>query len=296
MSLTQIRFGLIKKIVDLYIYSSIHIALGATLSIILCYSALIHIPDSNYAILVFTATMCMYCSHRVVGIEKLKDFQNEGRFAIIKKFRIHLIFYALLSGFATIYFLYGLERRIQFYLIIPAVISIFYITPLFSNKKRLRDFNHIKIYLIAIIWGLIIGLIPYLEVNQTLDVKGILYFLEKTFYIFAITIPFDIRDLTIDKHINVSTLPSKIGLKKSYQIAYGAMIITIFLVLVLFFLKLYSLKVSLALIFGYFLTILAIYISKNKTHDYYYGGLLDGTIIIVALLGIIESGILSVIF
>lgn len=286
----------IRSLINFYLYSSVHISLGAALSVILCYAVSFHIPTSDYTLFVFSSTLFLYCSHRIVGIRKMKSFEDEGRFAIIKKFKSHLIFYALLGGIATIYFFVNLESRLQIALILPSIISVLYILPVFSKSKRLRDFGLIKIFLISIIWGLVIGLIPYFEVNGKVDLKGLLYFMEKLLFILAITIPFDIRDLRFDENINVKTIPSQLGIKKSYLITYLLLGASIIISTILSYLDYYTFKVMLALIVGYFLTAMAILASKNRTNDYYYSGLIDGTIIIVAVLGIVASGILSLIF
>lgn len=288
--------NLIKKFIDFYLYSSIHIALGASLSVILCYSVLYHLPNSDYPFFVFFSTLFLYCSHRIVGIQKVKAFENEGRFAIIKKFKVHLILYAILGAVASIYFFFGLERRLQLILLIPGLISILYILPIFSNNKRLRDFDNIKIFLIAISWGFIIGAIPYIEVKQTFDVYGLMYFLEKTLFIFAITIPFDIRDLKVDENNNVSTIPSRVGSQRAYRISFILLCVCLLAVALLYFYNIYSIKVMLSLSAGYLLTMVMIFLSKEKKHDYYYSGMLDGSIILTALFGIISSGILSVLF
>ncbi len=286
----------LKKLVDLYLYSSVHIALGAFLSVILCYSVFYHIPGSDYPLFVFFSTVFLYCAHRVIGIEKVKMFQGEGRFAVIKAHKIHLLIYTILAGLAMIFFFLRMQRHLQLWLLLPGAISIMYVLPLFGDKKRLRDYFQIKIYLIAIIWGMIIAFIPYIEAEGAMDLKGIIYFLEKTIFIFAITIPFDIRDLRVDKTMEVNTIPHEIGLRKAYRLTYGLMILTIFLVLAQYFLDTYSIKMAVGITIGYLLTILFIKLSEKKTHDYFYAGILDGTISLVAIIGILLSGILGVVF
>lgn len=286
----------IRKVVDFYLYSSIHIALGAALSILLCYGIFVEIPTSDYAIFVFFSTLFIYCAHRIVGIQKVKQFENEGRFAVIKKYKLHLVLYTVLGGIAAGYFYLNLASKIKLYLILPGIISLLYVLPIFSKNKRLRDFDHIKIYLIAIIWGLVIGWIPYIEIKGTFDFKGLLFFLEKTVFIFAITIPFDIRDLKVDENIKVSTIPSRIGAHKSYQLSVLTLIVCIVIVAILSYFQVYNLKTGLALSVGYLITIGLVLLSKGKTDDYYYSGLLDATIILVACLGIYASGILNLLF
>jgi 4-hydroxybenzoate polyprenyltransferase len=223
-------------------------------------------------------------------------FQEEGRFAVIKAHKLHLFVYTILASLAMIFFFLRLERLLQLWLLLPGAISLMYVLPLFGNKKRLRDYFQIKIYLIAIIWGMIIAFIPYIEATGSMDTKGFLYFLEKTIFIFAITIPFDIRDLRVDKTMEVNTIPHTIGLKKAYWVTYGLMTLTIALVILQYFLGTYSLPPAIGITIGYLITILFIKLSEKKTHDYYYAGVIDGAISLVAIIGILLSGILGIVF
>lgn len=287
---------ILKKFIDFYLYSSIHIALGAALSVVLCYAVLVHIPTSDYPIFVFTSTIFIYCSHRILGIKNTAKFLHEGRYAIVAHYKLHIIIYAIAAGLASIYFFIYLPRIIKIWIILPALVSVFYILPIFSNRKRLRDFGYIKIFLIAIIWSLIIGVIPYVEVKGSLDHLGVIYALEKAFFIFAITIPFDVRDITVDNSNKVKTIPSTLGIHKAYKLSYLMMALVIFCVIILYYQGVYSEKVGLALGIGYQISGFAIKLSKNKISDYYFSGLLDGTIALIAILGITMSGILGVLF
>jgi 4-hydroxybenzoate polyprenyltransferase len=286
----------VRKVVDFYLYSSIHIALGAALSVILCYAVFTHIPTSDYPLFVFSATLCLYCGHRILGINKAIQFEKEGRFAIIKKYRIHLILYAILGAIGSIYFYVSLPISQQIWLLAPALISIVYVLPIFSNKRRLRDYNFIKIFLISLVWSFIIGVVPYVEVKGSLDIWGVLFALEKFLFIFAITLPFDVRDLEIDRANNVKTIPSLIGTKKTYKISYLLMALVFGIIIILYSQKVYSTSIALALAIAYQLTGFALQRSKGKKDDYYYSGLLDGTIALVALAGIFASGIIKVMF
>lgn len=286
----------LRKLVDFYLYSSIHIALGATLSVLLCYAIFTHIPTSDYPLFVFSSTLCLYCGHRIIGIKKAALFENEGRFAIIKNFKTHLIIYSILGAIGSVYFYFNLSSKLQISILVPAFISLIYILPIFSGKRRLRDFNLVKIFLISLVWSFVIGVIPYIEVKGRLDVWGILFALEKFLFIFAITIPFDVRDLEFDKANEVKTIPAVIGIKKAYKISYLVMALIFVIIIILYSQKIYSTAIALALAISYQVTGFALQLSKGKKDDYYYSGLLDGTIALVALAGIFASGILKVMF
>jgi len=114
-------------------------------------------------------------------------------------------------------------------LVIPAILSLGYVLPFVKGNKRLRDFDYIKIFLVAIVWGVITVLMPILERTTDLTLSHLLILLERMLFIFAITLPFDIRDLKIDAHIDVKTIPSIIGIGKTKKLALFCLIIVVLL-------------------------------------------------------------------
>ena len=277
----------IRSIVNFFIYSSIIISIAATTFTLEAFF-LLELPiDCAYTGFVFCATLLTYSVHRIVGIRKLKEELIEGRFKVIRTYKSHIIIYTLLSFCGTIYFTSKLNHELILYLIFPAIISALYTIPILSGQKRLRDFNFIKIILISLVWSLI-AIIPF--VNDEINFSGkylilLSFFIEKGIYIFAITLPFDIRDERIEKHAKVKTFPSIWGHKLTYQI------ITILLVtsaLILTFNSVVLLKLNwiflIYIAIAYGLSQIAITISKGKKSDLYYSGLLDGIIIMRSII------------
>lgn len=253
-----------------------------------------------YLALVFCSTVLIYSIHRVVGIRKLHSFSSEGRFATISKYRSHITIYIALSAVGVavaLYYQYSMSLIIQ--LLPVGLISFLYTLPLLSDHKRLRDFHYIKIFLIAIVWAYITSL-PLLAARLSALHLG-LYFIEKFFFILAITLPFDIRDLEIDAFGDVKTIPSVIGQKATYNLAYGLLGFGLLAFIghwaygfaqtagqaaghgieFGFILSAKGMLLGLAI---YGLTGMAIWASRGKQSDYYYSGLLDGTIIMRGLL------------
>ncbi len=123
--------------------------------------------------------------------------------------------------------------------------------------------------------------------NQELknnDLIVVLLFLEKLIYITLITIPFDVRDLEVDTHMHVKTIPYSIGKEKSFKL-------TQMLLLIDFALWMGIAKCTNLDYLGYMLLIAMILISYlfikiawNKSSDLYFSGLLDSTITIRSLL------------
>jgi len=104
-------------------------------------------------------------------------------------------------------------------------------------------------------------------------------FVERSLFVFCITLPFDIRDLKVDKHNKVNTLPAKLGLTNTLRLAF--LLMTFFVLLCYIN---YSLIPFLALLISAVSTYCLIYFSPKFTHDYYFTGLMDGTMIVQFLL------------
>jgi 4-hydroxybenzoate polyprenyltransferase len=107
---------------------------------------------------------------------------------------------------------------------------------------------------------------------------------ERAFFIFAITIPFDIRDLALDQGAKVDTLPGIWGIKSAKKIALTALLLMLFFVIYNAVQGTYTMGNTLALLLSVAISAVLILGSNPQRHDYYYTGLLDGTMIMQALL------------
>ena len=99
----------------------------------------------------FFSTLFLYAIHRIVGLFKVQEFTDKGRYKVIAKFKSHIIIYAILAGMGSAYYFFKADLNVQMALIIPGLISLAYVLPFLNGKKRLRDLGTIKIFLIAIV-------------------------------------------------------------------------------------------------------------------------------------------------
>mgnify|MGYP000285845633 CR=1 FL=1 len=97
-------------------------------------------------------------------------------------------------------------------------------------------------------------------------------------FVFAITIPFDIRDLQLDD-LSQRTIPQVIGIEKSITLAN----VLLFLGAVLGWVCVaYSAAAFTGLLMSYVLTSIILSFVKKETKELYYSGLIDGTIALQA--------------
>jgi 4-hydroxybenzoate polyprenyltransferase len=151
-----------------------------------------------------------------------------------------------------------------------------------GSGKRLRDLSYIKILLIGAVWSWItigLPLLMYQEQNSL----TLLLSLERFLFFIAITIPFDIRDQEIDKQSEVKTLIHLWGSRRSLNICYLLLTVCAGIAITCYISELIQVELLISLLLTYGFTGLCIFISTGKTHDYYYSGLLDGTMFLPLL-------------
>ena len=271
-------FPYLKKLFNYFIFGNIYIAIAAaclTLETQLLLGYKFQTDTSVF--LVFFSTLFVY------NISRLQVFLGKQTFK-------WLLFNNTVYSLTTIGALLGLlvsmfliELR-MFVIMIPlALVSLGY-------SIRLRGIPGLKIFLISMVWGIVTVFIPVLKNDGNfLDVNILLLLIRRMLFVFAITIPFDIRDRAEDAIDNLKTIPGLLGEKKSKAIALGALVLFIIALFMHYRYEIQEWRIGLqkdtlpllisAIVAGYF--ILKSSVSKN---NYYYLVILDGTMILQFLL------------
>jgi hypothetical protein len=258
------------KIVKLIIYGNIWVSLGAVALTLNTFLVMDWAINERLLLLVFFATMLSYCFQRVVR-HTTDDLINSTRHQWVynqKKYLYALIIISsCISGclFFTLFTFYDL-----LYFSPLIAIALFYAVKLFS--KSLRDIPFIKIILIALSWGAVTVLIPaYIKQESTANDVFILFILN-FIYIFALVIPFDIRDVAFDES-EKHTIPQIIGVKAA---KYTAIVLLIICGLLSFVL----LNKAVFLIPVYIASILVVFQVNVKRKEFFYAGGIDGLILL----------------
>ena len=272
----------LRPIIDLVLYGNFWIALSAiAMTLQTQYILTASIVWTPYIALVGFSTLMIYAIHRYIGLKKVRIFTDTGRYFVIEKFQKHILFYAAIGGIGAAICFFYLSLKMQIALVLPGLISLGYVIPILGGKKRLRDLNHLKIYLIAIVWAWITVILPILDAGK-LGIDNdlsLLLFLERMLFVFAITLPFDIRDLKVDGHTGVETIPSQIGIDKTKKLASIVLFVVLALAAVNFLLDNYSMSIFIALAISCATTNQLIQRCDTVRNDYYFTGLIDGTMI-----------------
>lgn len=231
--------------------------------------------------------MFEYNFHRLVTIIIRKEaLQNEKN----RWLREHLtLFYivVLLSvvGFAVAVSLAKIEVLTALAPI--AAITVFYSFPVFKNRKfifRLREIPLLKIFLIAFVWSAVTILLPVMHSELSFKASELwCMFIERFVFVFAITIPFDIRDMAVDRLSGIHTIPLLLGEKRARQIAIGGLLLFMVLTGVHYVPK-GEWHLALALSITSIISVYLISDKKLQKGKYYYYGLLDGTLVLQGVL------------
>ncbi len=278
-------------ILDLLFYGNFWIALCAAAMVIQT-NAILHaeylIDPITY--LVFGGTLFIYGMHRALGIIRLKDFLAEQRYGVIYFYRNHIRVYAVLGLLISTFYFFLLDRSTQIFLIVPALLSGLYVIPVFG-KKRLRDFNHVKIYVIALVFSGLTVLLPNYFLKADWDLSLVLLAIERFLFIFLLTLPFDIRDLKVDQFGQVATIPSRFGISITKKIMIATLLGIFGCLLANLAIGLYTMPQVLSLLLSSLLALLLGLNAKPGRHDYYFTGAIDGMMILQASLLILAMSL-----
>lgn len=229
---------------------------------------------------VFSGTLFLYALHRINGLDQVAPFTGFGRYKVISSHKSHILVYALLglAGAGVCFLL--LPWPVQWRLMLPGLIALGYVIPAGKGGKRLRDLHFLKIFLIAVVWAWITVWLPAAEAGLGLERSVMLMALERATFIFAITLPFDVRDMRIDQHTRVKTLPAFLGIPLTVALSFFLLL----LMMIFAGMNHYPPGVMTALGISAALSAALSAFSYKIEHDYYFSGLLDGMMAVQFLL------------
>ena len=280
---------LLRKAVDLLLYSSVWVAICAALQVQLTYIILGPAEVNNtYTVFIFSGTLALYCLHRLIGLGTISDLNDAGgRFKVIKSYKQHIRVYCAIGFAAGIISFLLLPFSIWVYVLIPAILAGAYVIPIPGAGRRLRDLPLLKIFVLSITWAFLTVCVPAISTGN-MEVAVVLpMYIERIALIFALTIPFDIRDASADGKNGVQTLPNVIGFRNSKLTAVGALIISSAMSIYLYTTMTYPLEFTLGVTGIYLITAWLVWNSRPDRNDYYFTGAVDGMMIGLYLIGVL---------
>lgn len=286
--------AIIQKLVSFFIFSNIFLALAVTSLVFETYLILFDgISDVKYPFFLFSSTLFLYCFHRVyrLGVRDKQERLAERHWWIQEN---TLLFYAVMAAAAAgvlVSLIWFVKLRTILFLLPIGLLSFGYTVPCVPTSqgwKRLRDIGAVKIFIISLVLALTTVLLPVLAYpDLPLSAKpAILFvFIRRMLFIFAITVPFDIRDMEYDRRNGTATLPVRLGIKRSKQLAIGALALFALLTGIQYFMLAgTSIFYVAALILSAVISSFVVMRTDEHKKDMFYSFYLEGMMILQCLL------------
>lgn len=217
--------SLIKKIVDFYINSSIHVALSA-FALVSMTDFFFNIKnDLSVAFFAFFGTIVGYNFVKYDALTRLNKLaiKNELKGIVLLSF---------FSFLACTYFFWQLSWITKITAFVFLGLTLLYTLPFFPNKQNARNWKGIKIYIVGITWVGVTVILPLFEAEVPFSKDIFLMALQRFLLVFSIVLVFDIVDVNKDD-LHLQTVPQKIGVEKTKKLGY--VLLALLLVLEFFY-------------------------------------------------------------
>jgi hypothetical protein len=193
----------VKKIVDFYINSSIHVALAVvSLSLITMLEFEVDVRK-DLLLIIFFGTVTGYNFVKYAEVTGLHHRSLTKRLKFIQV--LTLICFAGLI--VTLFFL---SFKIIVWSAIFGAFTLLYALPVFSKRRNLRSISGLKIFIIAFVWAGVTVILPVTGVRNVILEDLVLEFLQRFLLVLVWILPFEIRDLKYDLE-QLGTIPQRVG-------------------------------------------------------------------------------------
>lgn len=112
--------------------------------------------------------------------------------------------------------------------LLMSLLTLFYFFPFNSVNKNLRKTPGLKIFIVAIVWSLLIVVLPIINFTDKLDISFLIYFTQVLIFVVVTIFPFEIRDLNSDSK-QLHTIPQRIGINNTKILGFCLLFIFIIL-------------------------------------------------------------------
>jgi 4-hydroxybenzoate polyprenyltransferase len=230
------------------------------------------------------STFTLYYFHRISYHPYYTGPGNLSRALRSLNFLNPGIIIVALAAVATLIAFFRLSANVSLMLIPPVLLSMLYSIPFLKiegRKKPFREFLFIKVPLLSLVWSATTVMLPLAE-EHILHYNSfvILQFISRFLFIFALCIPFEIRDIEFDRSKKVKTLAVVYG-KRKLQIA--GVVIILLEILTHHLMRVtgnMSVNSVIALDLSSLLALVWIIFSPDRNNLYFFKFLVDGTMFI----------------
>ncbi len=240
-----------------------------------------------YLAVVFFASLLDYNAHRLITVgskpEAFRSEKYQWSAAHLPLLKMMLVFAA--GGLAGGLLLTGI--KILFVLAPLAILSMLYSLTVSGKLKRnfrLQKIPFLKTFLIALVWTSATVILPGMLSDHSPGIYQVLLeAIERFTFIFAIAIPFDIRDIKTDLLCGINTIPVAVGEKKAILISNATLLLSM-AIAVIHYHQQNLVFIIPAYLFSAAATLILINSHTLKKLSLYHHGILDGCLLLHGIL------------
>ncbi len=240
-----------------------------------------------YLFIIFFATLFEYNLHRLITLAYHKNALKSPKHEWLRENRKAFYVLVILSVLGFLVSICFAKKEVLIALFPIACLTIFYTLPVYRIRQkllRLREVPGLKIFMISSVWAAVTVLLPLIESGTQPDVgHTVMMITERFFFVFAITVPFDIRDIEADTHAGLKTIPVVYGEKASVSLAVLSIIIFM-TVAGIHYASHDQWWQALAMVSSGIITGMTILSKRLQKFRYYHYGILDGAMILQPVL------------
>ena len=177
-----------------------------------------HVYIDALSVFIFFATFFEYNLHSFGG--KLNPLQpwSIAKYLAVSNIKPILRTCVIIGFLGALVSFFFLSKNVMITTILLAMFTISYTVPLIKKREkfvRLREITYLKIFTVAFVWSFLTVIVPMLDFTNPISVtEAIIIFLRRFLFIYAITIPFEIRDMERERLYGNISLPMIYGIKK----------------------------------------------------------------------------------
>jgi 4-hydroxybenzoate polyprenyltransferase len=273
---------MLKKLFDFFLFSSLFIALCAVMMTVQANGLLkLEYNRVYYLAFVFFSTICSYNFHWYLTPDSVGE-QNRASWTRRHK-QLHLVLFFIGLAGAGWFFFSFIEH--WFWLSIPVVLTFLYSAPKlpFAPFLLLKKVAIGKTIFLALVWVYVTTLAPVILGGSQWQPAYVYFTCSRFFLVYAVCIVFDYRDREQDRRDGIRSMITYFSEKGVNALFYSSLLAFLLTTAALYLCGYPLLTLVFLLIPG--LIVLALYkTAKRNFSDYLYYFVLDGLMMLSALL------------
>jgi hypothetical protein len=209
--------NLIIKFFNFYINSSLHVSLA-----VVCFQYITLLKfdiNVDYILLIFSFCLSLN-AYNFIKYFEIVFLKSQKKSVSLKL----ICFLTFISIETSLVITTKLTDEMLVLVLLMSLLTLFYFFPFNSVNKNLRKTPGLKIFIVAIVWSLLIVVLPIINFTDKLDTSFLIYFTQVLIFVIVTIFPFEIRDLNSDSK-KLHTIPQRIGVNNTKVLGFSLLFI-----------------------------------------------------------------------